>query len=218
MDRQQVLQVWITLVLASVFLIGCGGSAPTAISEVPTATPIPTEPPTATPTPVPPTAAAPTPIPTVEAPTQIPTVAPPVINLSSDEELVLTAGMDRDDPLDLFLFFGVEGEENSSPGPTIKVRKGETVTITFENMHFFLDGSPGGNHNFVIVADKDIGWNKMEPLWGAYVGGSAWGSNVEPGERGTVTFTAEEVGSFFYVCRIRGHIEFGMWGRFIVGE
>lgn len=49
MSRQQVVQVGITVVLVIFFLVGCGGSAPTIVSEAPAATPTP-EPATATPT------------------------------------------------------------------------------------------------------------------------------------------------------------------------
>ena len=53
----------------------------------------------------------------------------------------------------------------------------------------------------------------MEPLWGAHVGGfddpnfeDNWNSNLQPGERGSVTFTAETAGSFYYVCAWIDHI------------
>ena len=144
-------------------------------------------------------------------------VEPPMVNLSAGEELVLVAGL-LNDGSSWLAGLAVEGEEITSPGPTIKVRRGETVTITFDNEVYLEDGRPfGAPHNFTVVADKDVPWTQMEPLWGAHVGGSG-DPNLKEGERGSVTFTAETAGSFFYVCALLDHIEHGMWGRFIVEE
>ena len=62
MSRQQVLQVIIAVILVISFLVGCGGSAPTAVSEAPAAT---SEPEQAAATPIPPTE---TPMPTIVEP------------------------------------------------------------------------------------------------------------------------------------------------------
>jgi plastocyanin len=139
----------------------------------------------------------------------------PMVKLSDGEELVLIAGrLDVDSGWQAGL--GVEGEEITSPGPTITVNQGATVTITFENNHYLEDGRPFGvPHNIFIVSDKDVSFISMEPLWGAHVGGFG-DPNLSEGERGSVTFTAEDVGSFFYVCANLDHVERGMWGHFIV--
>ena len=138
------------------------------------------------------------------------------INLSADEELVLVAGF-TDDPEDVLAGYAAEGEEITSPGPTIRVRKGETVTITFENAHYF-DGRPFLEpHNFTVVADKDVPVGDMVSLWGANVGGSG-DANLKSGERGSVTFTPDTTGTFIYVCAFSDHIDQGMWGLFIVYE
>ncbi len=144
------------------------------------------------------------------------------LTLSAGEELVLVAGLPPGDTREV-TGFGVEGEDITSPGPTIRVRKGETVTITFENAHYYEDGRPfQSSHNFTVVEDKDVPVLQMEPLWGAHVGGSFQGLGVDPnlkaGERGSVTFTAETAGEFYYVCAVSDHIVNGMWGRFIVEE
>ncbi len=132
------------------------------------------------------------------------------------KELVLVAGFPPGDTTKTG--FGVEGEDITSPGPTIRVRKGETVTITFENAHYYEDGRPfTEGHNFNVVEDKDVSTLLMEPLWGAHLGGFD-DENLEAGERGSVTFTAETAGEFYYVCAIGDHIGHGMWGRFIVEE
>jgi len=130
------------------------------------------------------------------------------------KELVLVAGFPLGDTSKGG--FGVEGEDITSPGPTIRVRKGETVTITFENAHYLESGRPFGEpHNFTVVEDKDEFLSLLEPLWGAHVGGFG-DENLRAGERGSVTFTAETAGSFYYVCAFSDHPAKGMWGRFIV--
>jgi FtsP/CotA-like multicopper oxidase with cupredoxin domain len=54
-------------------------------------------------------------------------------------------------------------------------------------------------------------WIEMEPLWGAHVGGFGE-PNLKEGEGGSVTFTTDAAGSFFYVCALLDHIDRGMWG------
>jgi plastocyanin len=74
----------------------------------------------------------------------------------------------------------------------IKVKKGETVTINFE--------STDGFHDFVIdelsVATK----------------------KVQPGNKTSVTFTADTVGIFEYYCSVGEHRSHGMVGKLIVEE
>jgi FtsP/CotA-like multicopper oxidase with cupredoxin domain len=146
------------------------------------------------------------------------TVEPQEINLSAGEELALVGGLSSGGS-DNELGYAVEGEEITAPGPTIKVHKGDTVTIAFENAHYLPGGTPEPQvtHNFTVVADKDVPFAKMEPLWDAHVGGSG-DPNLAVGESGSVTFTAEEAGSYYYVCAILDHAERGMWGRFEVVE
>ncbi len=137
---------------------------------------------------------------------------------SASEELVLVSGFASEDPANIVWGFAFEGGGASSPGPTIRVRKGETVTITFKNATFFMDGSPNyDRHNFVVVADKDANSSDMELMWGARVGGME-DEAIKAGESGSVTFIAEDAGSFFYVCTAYGHFAHGMWGLFIVEE
>lgn len=146
------------------------------------------------------------------------TVEPQEINLSAGQELALVGGLSSGGS-DNELGYAVEGEEITAPGPTIKVHKGDTVTIAFENAHYLEDGRPvyRVQHNFTVVADKDVPFARMEPLWDAYVGGSG-DPNLLLGERGEVTFTPEEAGSYYYVCAVLDHAERGMWGRFEVVE
>lgn len=137
---------------------------------------------------------------------------------STSEGIVIVSGIASEDPENFLNGFSFEGEDATSPGPTITVRKGETVTITFKNEGTFENGSPAYElHNFIIVADKDVNVSDMQPLWGAHVGGSG-DPDIKYGESGSVTFIAEDAGSFFYLCNVHGHHVTGMWGRFIVEE
>ncbi len=100
--------------------------------------------------------------------------------------------------------YALEGEELVSPGPTITVRVGEPVTITFRN----VDDSQEP-HDFTIVAEKR---GIADRLWGAE---TEW---LLFGEQQTITFTPDTPGSYFYVCSVPGHFRVGMWGSFVVEE
>jgi plastocyanin len=105
------------------------------------------------------------------------------------------------------------GEIRSNPGPTIRVKVGEPVTMTFDNVHGRFYGE-SIEHDFAIVADKDD-FTPLSPdaLWGAKT------EVIYPDDApGVVTFTPDDPGSYYYVCFVPGHVERGMWGRFIVEE
>jgi hypothetical protein len=92
---------------------------------------------------------------------------------SSSNEIDLVTGIASEDPLNFVWGFGFEGEEATSPGPTITVHKGEAFTINFKNETLYDDGRIDSNrHNFMIVADKDVNASAMVALWGAEVGGT----------------------------------------------
>ena len=57
--------------------------------------------------------------------------------------------------------FALLGGNISSPGPTIRVRKGHQVTITFKNVHGTFSEARIA-HDFVVVAEKD---RLAKPLW-----------------------------------------------------
>lgn len=100
--------------------------------------------------------------------------------------------------------FAFKGDKISSPGPTITVRKGDRVTITF---------TVGGKlaHTFAVTTEKTY---TATPLWGAKIGES--NAPVNPGQSGSVTFVADTAGTFFYICAVPGHAELGMFGSFVV--
>ncbi len=107
--------------------------------------------------------------------------------------------------------FALEGEDITSPGPTIRVRAGEPVTITFKNVHDFPEP-----HDFTIVAEMDnlalLTKLLVDPLWGAE---TKW---LPFGEQQTIAFTPNTPGSYFYICTNSDHARLGMWGSFIVEE
>jgi len=108
--------------------------------------------------------------------------------------------------------YALEGEDITSPGPTITVRVGEPVTITFKN----ADDYQVEPHDFTIVAEMDetalLTKLDVDPLWGAE---TEW---LPTGEQQTITFTPDTPGSYFYVCTNSDHAFLGMWGSFIVDE
>ncbi len=107
--------------------------------------------------------------------------------------------------------YALEGEDITSPGPSITVRVGEPVTITFKNVHDFPEP-----HDFTIVAEMDnlalLSKLLVDPLWGAETEG------LPSGEQQTITFTPDTPGSYFYICTNSDHARLGMWGSFIVEE
>jgi FtsP/CotA-like multicopper oxidase with cupredoxin domain len=108
--------------------------------------------------------------------------------------------------------FAFEGDVVVSPGPTIRVRTGQEITITFKNVHGQYFGETYIPHNLVVAATKD---QDAKPLWNAAIGETDY---VLVGDSGSVTFTAGAPGRYFYLCTVSGHIDRGMWGRFIVED
>jgi plastocyanin len=128
-------------------------------------------------------------------------------------EVLLVAGQPEEGYEDLepqaSIGFGLDEEDISAPGPTIRVTAGEPVTVTFENRHSRSDGRPYGEpHNFAVLADAQELF--PEPLWGSDT------EDIETGDATTVTFTPESPGTYYYVCTFGSHRLNGMVGEFIV--
>jgi nitrosocyanin len=86
--------------------------------------------------------------------------------------------------------FTVTGSNFAFVPNELKVKKGDTVKITFKNS--------GGMHDFVLdefKAKTDI---------------------IKGGEQAEVTFTADKAGSFEYYCSVGSHRAMGMKGTLIV--
>jgi hypothetical protein len=85
MSHKQVLQLVIAVILVISFLVGCGGSTPTPVSEAPAATSAPEQAATLTPEP-------PTPTPELPTATPIPPTATPTLEVKLDEQIPLYEG------------------------------------------------------------------------------------------------------------------------------
>jgi len=102
--------------------------------------------------------------------------------------------------------FGIEGQEPTTPGPEIKVKVGDIIKIILKNMGKIP-------HSFAITAEKKF---DAAPLFNAAIGSGS--SPLEAGKTGSITFKPNRPGEYYYICQVPGHIELGMWGRFIVEE
>ena len=80
---------------------------------------------------------------------------------------------------------------------------GTTYTITVYN----VANIP---HSWEMVSTKTV---SDTPLFGAGIGVTNY---ISPGSSGTVTFTPDQTGNFYYVCTVPGHITLGMWGNVVV--
>jgi nitrite reductase (NO-forming) len=50
-------------------------------------------------------------------------------------------------------------------------------------------------------------------LFNAEIGANSY---LEPGQKGTVIFTPNNAGSFYYICPVPGHAELGMFGSIVI--
>ena len=101
--------------------------------------------------------------------------------------------------------YGNSANDIVSPGPTLNLQVGTTYTMTVNNV---------GNipHSWEIVSTKAV---SDSPLFGAGIDISNY---ISPGSSGTVTFTPDQTGNFYYVCTVPGHITLGMWGNVVVSS
>jgi uncharacterized cupredoxin-like copper-binding protein len=98
--------------------------------------------------------------------------------------------------------FGYGNTANTiqSPGPTLNLKSGQTYNMTVYNVATDLA------HSWEIVPTKAV---SESPMFGA---GIAINTYIQPGQSGSVVFTPDQTGSFYYVCTVPGHIQLGMWG------
>jgi uncharacterized cupredoxin-like copper-binding protein len=90
----------------------------------------------------------------------------------------------------------------SNPGPTITLKQGQSYTMTVTN-------SGTMPHAWEITRDKTTG----TVVFGAQIAAATY---LAPGTSGSVTFTPNEVGTFYYICPVPGHVALGMWGTVTV--
>ena len=87
---------------------------------------------------------------------------------------------------------------NGVSNPTIKVRVGDSVKITFTN-------TGQAPHTWTLDA------NSPSPYDVSTIG-------VPPGKSETISFVADKPGTFTYYCKVPGHKELGMKGTIIVEQ
>ncbi len=95
--------------------------------------------------------------------------------------------------------FGDSASSISSPGPTLNLVEGTTYTMTVYNVGTMP-------HAWEIVPTKAT---STSPTFGAGIDITNY---IPVGDSGTVTFTPDKTGNFYYVCTFPGHIALGMWG------
>jgi uncharacterized cupredoxin-like copper-binding protein len=84
----------------------------------------------------------------------------------------------------------MKGEDIKFDVTTITAKVGQSVTVNLENTGAL-------EHSFVV---DELNVNIL----------------VKPGEKGTVTFTPQQAGTYTYYCHIQGHREAGMVGTLTV--
>jgi plastocyanin len=157
-----------------------------------TENPSPTPTPTVTPTP----STSPSPTPTASS---TPTASATPTPSSTPSPSPTPSGT----PLTLYADsygFGTSADNIlSNPGPTLQLQVGQTYTMTVHNVASIP-------HSWEIAATKAVG----TPMFGAGINVNNY---IQSGQSGSVTFTPDQAGSFYYVCTVPGHINLGMWGN-----
>ncbi len=111
-------------------------------------------------------------------------------NTSTEVNVGVGATIDLTDSSENVVEVTVTGRNMSFDPKEIKVKKGDTVRVTFKNAQGF--------HDFVIDEFKV----KTE--------------QISAGQEEVVEFVADKTGSFEYYCSVGSHRKMGMWGTLIV--
>jgi len=149
-------------------------------------------------------------LPTSPSPSSSPTASPTASPSPSTSPTPTPSSSPSGTTIDLTLYagavssstFGYGNTTNTiqSPGPTLNLKSGQSYNMTVYNV------ATNMLHSWEIVSTKAV---SESPMFGA---GIDVDSYIQPGESGSVTFTPDQTGSFYYVCTVPGHIELGMWG------
>ncbi len=100
--------------------------------------------------------------------------------------------------------FGFSSSSITSPGPTLNLNVNQSVAVTFHNL------GPSA-HNWAIVQTKST---TAPVMFGAQVASAQ--NPIASGGTGSVTFTPNATGSYYYICQVSGHVDLGMWGNVVV--
>ena len=90
----------------------------------------------------------------------------------------------------------------SNPAPTITLKQGTSYTMTVHNVGTMP-------HAWEITTQQTGG----SVLFGAQIASTSY---IAPGSSGSVTFTPNQAGNFYYICPVPGHVALGMWGNVVV--
>ena len=102
--------------------------------------------------------------------------------------------------------FGSTASNIRSPGPTISLTSGQTVSVTLHN----VGKTP---HNWAIVKDKTDGSTNLG-FSGAQIASAS--NPLAAGATKSINFTVGSPGNYYYICQVDGHVSLGMWGTVTV--
>ncbi|MDQ1279750.1 MAG: hypothetical protein QG670_1012 [Thermoproteota archaeon] len=101
--------------------------------------------------------------------------------------------------------FGNSSSTLTSPGPTLHFKTTDAVNMTFIN----VGTQP---HAWVLKDQNSI---TATTVFNAAIGSSS--NYITPGSKGSVTFTPNKAGTYYYLCPIAGHDDpLGMYGVIII--
>jgi uncharacterized cupredoxin-like copper-binding protein len=99
--------------------------------------------------------------------------------------------------------FGDSASSLSSPGPTLTLTQGQSYKMTVYNV--------GALPHSWEIASTNTG--TPSPLFNSEINPGAY---IAGGGSGSVTFTPNQSGNFYYVCPVPGHTDLGMWGNVVI--
>ncbi len=94
--------------------------------------------------------------------------------------------------------FGNSNTSLTSPGPTLTFKKGQTYTMTVYNVGTLP-------HSWEICTTNNTS--------GQVLFNSQISPTIPAKGSGSVTFTPDQTGNFYYICPVAGHAALGMWGN-----
>lgn len=100
--------------------------------------------------------------------------------------------------------FGYNSSDLNSPGPTLTFNVSNVVNMTVTDVGQLP-------HNWAIVNSVQA---PTSVLFNAQIKSAS--NPLESGESGSVIFTVNQGGKFYYVCQVAGHADAGMWGDVVV--
>ena len=112
--------------------------------------------------------------------------------------------VESEDGFSQLAFNALPGEEGHNP--TINANVGDKIVFNVEN-------AGKGFHAFGVTSAEE-GFSGIVP--GSEVGKAT--SPLRSGDTGSSEFVPSEEGTYYYICTVPGHREFGMVGEIIVGE